>query len=185
MKNNFIKNQTENRNMRNTGGYVLITTLIFFLTATSAIIAGLSDAVFREIRTVRNESLSKQSYFTSESLLEDASYRIKNGKNIDSSESLTLATSTAVATIATNADGSQTIVSASLGSGIKRTTSMILEEGTGVSFAYAIQGGLGGIDMSGGSSITGDVYTTGSIRGCGSCIISGEAVAAGKSISSA
>ncbi len=183
MKNNFTKSRIKNRNTRNTGGYALITALIFFLTATMAIIAGLSDAVFREVRTVRNESLSKQSYFTSESALEDATYRIKNGKNIGSSESLTLATSTATTTITTNEDDSQTIVSASDVSGIKRTTSLVLKEGTGVSFAYAIQGGFGGVDMSGGSSITGDVYTTGSIRGCGSCTISGEAVAAGKSTS--
>lgn len=164
------------------GGYAIVTALMFFLAASTAVIAAISDAVFREVKMVRNESLSKQSYFTSESALEDTAYRIKNGKIIGSSETLNFATSTATMTI-TESDGIYEIISRADAGNIKRATRMILEEGTGVSFAYAIQTGIGGIDLDGGSSITGDIYTTGSIRGCGSCAVSGEAVAAGRSTS--
>ncbi|MDO8579246.1 MAG: hypothetical protein Q7R72_00030, partial [bacterium] len=177
MKINFIKN-------RNKGGYALITALIFFLTATSAVIAGISDAVFREVRTIRNESLSKQSYFTSESAVEDATYRIKTAKSLDSTESLTLATSTASVTVSTLGDGSREIVSMADANGTQRNTTLILNQGNAVSFIYAMHGGVEGIDMSGGSVITGDIYTNGSIRGCGSCTVSGQATAAGKSSSS-
>ncbi|MEK7607764.1 MAG: choice-of-anchor R domain-containing protein [Patescibacteria group bacterium] len=161
-------------------GYALVTALIFFLAATTAVIAGISDAVFREVRTIKNESLSKQSYFTSESAIEDVAYRIKTGKIVENSESLTLATSTAMVTITETPDDSKEVVSVADAGGTKRTTKLVLKEGAGVSFAYAIQGGIGGIDMDGGASIVGDIYTTGSIRGCDSCTISGEATAAGK-----
>ena len=170
-------------NQKHNRGYALVTALIFFLSATGAVIAAISDSVFREVRTVRNESLSKQSYFTSESLLEDTAYRIKNGKNIGAEESLTLATSTSVATIVSGDNGSWEVTSSGDAGNTKRVTKLVLNKGAGISFAYAIEAGLGGVDLSGGSSIVGDVYTTGSIRGCGSCVISGEAISAGKSTS--
>jgi len=166
---------------QNNGGYALITALIFFLAASMAVIAGISDAVFREVRTVRNESLSKQSYFTAESATEDAIYRIRKGKFIDNSESMILATSTATITISDIDNKTKQITSIADALGIKRSMAIVLKEGMGVSFAYAIQSGIGGIDLGGGSSVIGDIYTTGSIRGCGSCTISGQATAAGKS----
>lgn len=171
------------RGQKHNGGYALVTALIFFLTATGAVMVAMSDAVFREVRAVRNESLSKQSYFTSESALEDAAYRIKTGKIIGGSESLALVTSTAFAVIVSGENGSWEVTSAGDAGNAKRSTKLVLNRGAGISFAYAIEAGLGGVDLTGGSSIIGDVYTTGSIRGCGSCVISGEAISAGKSTS--
>jgi len=166
---------------RNNGGYALVISLMFFLVVSMAVIAGISDAVFREVRTIRNESLSKQSYFTSESAIEDVVYRIKTGKFVDNSESITLAISTANVTVVDLGGGTKEITSGGDALGIKRSIKVVLKEGSGVSFAYAIQSGIGGIDLNGGSSVTGDIYTIGSIRGCGSCTISGQAIAAGKS----
>ncbi len=163
------------------GGYTLVIALIFFLAATTAVIAGVSDAVFRETRTVKNESLSKQSYYTSESVVEDAAYRLKTGKSVGSTVTLALASSTAVANISTDAGGTTEIKAEADASGTKRTTMITLTQDAGISFPYALQAGVGGIDMDGSSQIVGDIYTTGSIRGCSSCDVSGMAVAAGKS----
>ncbi len=165
------------------GGYALLIGLIFFLAASSAVIAAISDAVFRETKTVRNETLSKQSYYSSESAVEDIAYRIKTGKSHDPTENYAIASSTVVVTTLTNASGAQEISAAADANGTKRSVRMTLNEGSGINFQYALQGGLGGIDLSGGAHITGDVYTTGSIRGCSTCNISGTAVAAGKSTS--
>lgn len=170
MTTSFLKKNTQ-------GGYVLITALMFFLAAGTAVVAGLSDSVLREARTVRNESTSKQSYYASESSLEDAIYRIKVGKQIGSTETIAVASSTAVATITTDADGTQTISAAGDSSGTKRSLEATMSETSGVSFPFLLQGGIGGIDITDGS-IVGDVYTTGSIRGCGSCSITGLAVSA-------
>ncbi len=166
---------------RKEGGYTLVIALIFFLAATTAVIAGVSDAVFRETRTVKNESLSKQSYYTSESAVEDAAYRLKTGKTVGSTVTLTLASSTAVAQITTDGTGVTEIEAEADASGTKRTTAITLTQSGGISFPYALQAGVGGIDMSGSSQIEGDIYTTGSIRGCSSCSVTGMAVAAGKS----
>ncbi|MEN9621802.1 MAG: hypothetical protein RLZZ67_236 [Candidatus Parcubacteria bacterium] len=159
------------------GGYALMTALMFFLAGGIAVVAGLSDSVLREVRTVRNESTSKQSYYASESSLEDAIYRIKTGKQIGSTETLMVASSSATTTITTAGDGSQTINSAGDALGTKRTLEATMDTTSGVSFPFLLQGGLGGIEIDDGS-IIGDVYTTGSIKGCGSCSISGAAVSA-------
>jgi Tfp pilus assembly protein PilX len=164
------------------GGYALITALIFFLVATTAVIAGLSDSVMREIRTIRTESASKQSYFASESALEDAIYRSAKGKQIGTLETLSVASSTASVTISTLADGTKDIVSSADATTTERNTEALVNVSIGASFSYALQSGPGGIDLT--SNIVGDAYTTGSIRGCGSCTISGAAIAAGRSSSS-
>ncbi len=157
------------------GGYALVTALMFFLAAGVAVVAGLSDSVLREVRTVRNESTSKQSYYASESSLEDAIYRVKAGKQINAVETLTVGSSTATMTIA---DGpTQTFISEGDSSGTKRTLEATMGAESGISFPYLLQGGLGGVEIDDGS-IQGDVYTTGSIRGCGHCSITGLAVSA-------
>jgi Tfp pilus assembly protein PilX len=171
-------------NRKSSGGYALITALIFFLAGTTAVIAGLSDAVLREVRVVRNESTSKQAYFASESALEDAIYRIKESKAIGSSGSLDMESSSASITITAESDGTQKIVSLGDASGLKRIVEASLNIDQGVTLPFSLHGGLGGIDLEGGSTIMGDIYTTGSIRGCGTCDITGSAVAAGKSSSS-
>ena len=127
--------------------------------ATTAVIAGVSDAVFREARTIENESLSKQSYFTSESGVEDVAYRIKTEKSVSPTEHYVIDSTTADVTISTAPDGSEQVTSDGDASGTKRTTTMLLNQGSGVSFPYALSSGLGGIDLAGGSSIIGDIYT--------------------------
>jgi hypothetical protein len=86
-----------------------------------------------------------------------------------------------VATISAGAGGTTEIVSEADASGTKRTTMITLTHDGGISFPYALQAGVGGIDMYGNSRAIGDIYTTGSIRGCGGCVVTGMAVAAGRS----
>jgi len=167
-------------NMKRNGserGYVLIMALIFFLVGGTAVVATMSDGVLREARTVRQESLSKQGYFASESALEDAIYRIKSGKQMSSSGSLSIASSTAGVSITTLQDDSRSIVSSSDTSSVTRTTSANISGGNTIGLNYALQSGVGGIDIGSGVHIYGDVYTPGSIRADSSTSISGIAVA--------
>lgn len=165
---------------KNNQGYAVVTALVFFLAATSAVIGGISNAVFREVRIVRNEAFSKQSYFTSESAVEDVAYRLKTGKAVGATESLTLASTSASVSVAT-VSGSTEVTSVGDSQGTIRTTKLVLSGDAGVSFPYALQAGVGGIDMEGSSKVIGDIYTRGSIRGCSSCSVTGLAVAAGVS----
>jgi Flp pilus assembly protein TadG len=163
------------------GGYAVMTALLFFVASTAAVVASLSDGALREVRIVRNESFSKQSYYASESAAEDAVYRIKNSLPLGPTEILTLASSSASVSITDNPDGTKTVRSDGDAGGTKRTTELALEVNDTMSFPYALQAGTGGIDMDGSSQIEGDIYTTGSIRGCSSCRVTGMAVAAGVS----
>ena len=172
-KHNF-KNNKE-------GGYAVMTALLFFLASTAAVVASLSDGAIREVRVVRNESFSKQSYYASESAAEDAAYRIKNNLLIGSTETMNLSSSSASVSITDNADGTKTVRSDGDASGTKRTTELLLNTNDTTTFPYALQSGVGGIDMDGSSHIEGDIYTTGSIRGCSSCSISGMAISSGVS----
>ena len=161
------------------GGYAVMTALLFFVASTAAVVASLSDGALREVRIVRNESFSKQSYYASESAAEDVAYRIKNSLSVGSSHTLNLASSSATVLVTDNPDGTKTVRSDGDAGGTKRTTELMLNVNDSISFPYALQAGVGGIDMSGSSRIVGDIYTTGSIRGCSSCSVTGMAVAAG------
>jgi hypothetical protein len=165
------------------GGYALVTALIFFLAGGAAVVSAIADSVLREAKTVRNEYTSKQGYLASESSLEDALYRIKNGKALGTTEVLSVGTAHATTTVTTELDGSQTVFSSGDQSGTARSVVASVAQSGGVSFPYALQSGLGGVDMDGSSRVIGDLYTTGSIRGCSSCVVTGMAVAAGKSSS--
>jgi hypothetical protein len=154
---------------------------MFFLALMSAAVVSLSDSAIREVRVVRNESFSKQSYYASESAAEDAAYRIKSGLSIGSTETVNLASSSASVSITDNADGTKTVRSDGDAGGTKRTTQMDLNVGTGLTIDYALQTGVGGVDLLSGVEVHGDIYTTGSINGCGGCSISGNAIAAATS----
>jgi hypothetical protein len=163
------------------GGYALLTALIFFLAGGGAVIGGLADGVLREAKSIRNESYSKQGYFVSESALEDAVYRIQDGLDVDSAETLTLGASTASVTVTAGAEET-TVSSEGSAGGTTRSTAASLEGGESVGFDYAVQAGPGGIDLASGISITGSLYTAGTIRSTGSASISGQAVAAEKPV---
>lgn len=163
------------------GGYALVTALMFFLAASTAVMAGISDSVVREVKVVRNESASKQSYFTAESALEDVVYRVKTARSVDASESLSIGSSVAAVTTVTTPEGNKAVTSTADSTGTERAAAAMISSGTGTSFPYALQTGLGGIELAGGSSVQGDIYTTGSIRGCSGCSVTGMAVAAATS----
>lgn len=160
----------------------MLTALVFFLTASAAVVAGISDAVFRETKIVRNETVSKQSYFLAEAGAEDIAYRMKENLGYDSIETYTIGESTTEVTVGYGAEGDQEIVSTGDAGGTQRTVKITTSAGLTTNFPFALQGGLGGISLTNGSTIEGDVYTTGSVYGCSSCNITGTVIAAGKTI---
>jgi hypothetical protein len=61
----------------------------------------------------------------------------------------------------------------------KRTVSLRVERGDGMSFSYGVQVGDGGFSMSGGARINGSVYSNNDINISGGSIITGDAFVAG------
>lgn len=152
------------------GGYAMLTAVMFFLFATSVIVLGTSSSVLREMQIASNLFKTKASYFTSESGSEDVIYRKKNGIPVSDTETLTLDGYDATTVTTSGASGETVLTSESDRQGYTRKISAVLNQGAGAGFFYGIQVGAGGLSLENSSSVVGNVYSNGPITG--SAIIS-------------
>ncbi|MEK7081694.1 MAG: hypothetical protein AAB905_00590, partial [Patescibacteria group bacterium] len=67
---------------KNNKGQALITAIIFFLFISTTITLGVANPVLRQLNISNDLVRSKNSYFLSESLSEDLTYRLKTGKQV-------------------------------------------------------------------------------------------------------
>lgn len=158
-------------------GYALITAVVFFLSATSVFVFGAVGTAIREISISRDVLKGKESYFLSESGMEDAIYRLKKGKQISTSETLNL-NGNSVNTVITSISGGKEIISEGEDDGYIRKVKTKVLAGTGVAFNYGVQTGQGGFFLGGGSMVNGNVYSNGSIISTDGAEITGSAIAA-------
>lgn len=163
------------KNIQKNKGAAMMVSLVFFLSISLAIIAGLVTPTLREYKITSSGYNSKESYYLSESGVEDAYYRIITGKPISSPTTITLGGDTATTSIVDS--GSQKTISA-LGDVLnrERTNELVLEAGTGVSFNYGVQIGQGGLVLNGSGTVNGNVYANGPISGDSSAVITGTAI---------
>ena len=150
------------------GGYALLTSVLFFLFATSVIVLGTSSSVLREMQVASNLLKTKASYFASESGSEDVIYRKKNGLSVSASETLSLDGYPVTTTVGTNASGDTTVISQSDRLGYTRKVSAVLAQGAGAGFFYGIQVGAGGLTLQNSASVVGNVYSNGPVSGASS-----------------
>ena len=158
-------------------GAAMLIAVIFLIFISLAVIAGLVLPSVREYKVASESVNSQKSYFLAESGVEDAMYRILNGKPISSSETITLGSNSATTTI-TSSGNQKEIISLGNVLNFERQVDLLLTAGTGVSFNYGIQVGQGGIDLQGSSGVNGNVYANGPITGTSSSFISGTAISA-------
>ncbi|MEO5635157.1 MAG: hypothetical protein ABIS26_00265, partial [Candidatus Paceibacterota bacterium] len=125
--------------------------------------------------------LSKQSYFLSESGLEDIIYKLKTAYPVAASNTITLNGNSATTTVATGGYNIKTITSLGDVTLRQRKNTITLSPGDGISFNYGIQSGIGGFIMNNNSGVNGNVYSNGNISGSGGVYINGTAVSAGAS----
>ncbi len=156
-------------------GAAMLIAVVFFLSIATSVIAGLVSPSVREFKIAKDSLDSKQSFFLSESGIEDAYYRLKTGKALGASTSITLNGDTAATSI-TSGLGVTTISSLGDVNSRQRNNSVSVSNGTGVSFSYGVQTGEGGIQLNNNSSVEGSVYSNGPISGSGN--ITGSATSA-------
>src|SRR3989344_3097097 len=173
MKNYFTKIK------RNSGATMLIS-VIFFLFISLAIIAGLVSPTVRELKIASDLTKSRQSFFLSESAMEDIFFRLKTSKPVGSTNTITLGNDEATATLTDSGYNEKTIYSLGDVSSRQRRNKLILNAGDGVSFSYGIQAGIGGFII-GNATVNGNVYSNGTIVGNNGATITGSAVSAGAS----
>lgn len=159
-------------------GAAIITAVMFFVIISITFALGLSTPVVREYVTSRDFEKSKGAYYLSESGHEDALYRLKNGKQINSEEVLVLGGNTATTTI-TNVSGYEKFIS-SLGDIFKNTRRVksTLTTSVGESFSFGVHAGDGGVRLENSSTITGNLFSAGPVVGSNN-LVSGTVIAAG------
>ena len=166
------------RKINNQSGAAMLTVVVFFLFISLAIIGGLVTPSVREFRNANNLIKSRQSFFLSESGLEDAYFRLKNAISVESSTSITLNSDVATTDITDSDYNEKKITTLGDVSFRQRKNELILSTGTGISFNYGIQSGAGGFII-GNATVNGNVYSNGNIIGNNGATVTGSAFAAG------
>lgn len=134
----------------------------------------------RSIESFKHEINSAQSYYTSESGVEDAIYRIRNNKNIASQNVLAVENSYATTTVDTLGDVKTITATGNKNEAVRKVRTTMTISSTEADFFYGVQVGEGGVEMGQNSNINGSIYSNGSIVGASGAAISGDVqVAAG------
>lgn len=156
--------------------------VVTFLTFISlAVLYGIISPTIKNVSLSRGAMSSAKSYYLAESGSEDAYYRLKSGKQISSTETLSLDGGTAT-TVITDVSGSEKeiVSTGDLLSGFRKLKTGVTVS-TGASFNYGVQVGQGGFVMENSSSVLGNIYSNGTVYGSGSNIVKGDVVSAGPS----
>lgn len=161
---------------KNRKGVATIIGVLFFVIILSIIVFGFSYLAIPESRVVKIDLRAKQSYFLTEASLEDAIYRLIQGKQYNSTETLTLNGSSATAQI-NNLGGNQyqVIATGNVGQAVRKVEATLQTGGTLTSFNYGAQVGYLGLEMENTATINGSVYSNGNIVASSNTQITGDA----------
>lgn len=168
-------------------GYAALTVTLLTVMVSLTIIGGFTFFAFQEVNTNRAFVKSVESRYVAEAGVEDAVYRLATGKQLASSE--TLSVGNGATTIIHTIQGNQhTIRSEGKRDQYQQNLEARIDTGSAppasVSFSYGAQVGSGGVEMSQNSQIQGSVYSNGSLIGpqpSSNATITGNALAAGTS----
>ncbi len=162
------------------GQAALIAVMLMLAIMISAIF-GASSLALRQAKVAEASTRARNAYFAAEAGVEDAVYRLKRGKNVTASFSLTINGATATTTVATPIPSRKEISSSGNFGGALRGAKSILITSSDVAFTYGVQVGNGGLEMENTSQVIGSVYSNGDIVGNNSPVSTGDAFAAGVS----
>ncbi|MDB5204284.1 MAG: hypothetical protein JWP09_312 [Candidatus Taylorbacteria bacterium] len=145
-------------------GFAVITTVIFFLIISVAVISAVVIPTSNQVKTVLEAQKTRQSYLAADNVNDEGLYRLKLGKTLPST--LTLPFSNGVsssATVSMSGSQEQILTTGTSGDTSRYAQSYFTPVGSATAFAYGAQIGDGGMDISGGARVTGSVYSNGSI----------------------
>ncbi len=159
-------------------GNALIIVMLLFVVISLSVSVGLVSPTVSSIRSVKDHLESARSYAVAESGVEDVYYRLLVGKNVSSSETITIGSQQSVTTLTDISGGTKQIQALGDSNDRNRTVTLTVSQGEGVSFNYGVQVGQGGMTLTGSSGINGSVYASGDIQGTSSSFITGSALSA-------
>ena len=175
-KNQMLKIKYQKLN----SGQAILTAVVFFMFVSMIVVSGAYTVSYKESKSSRDFGISKKSFLMAESGLEDLSYRIIEGKNYDTAETLSLDGYFATTTVA-DISGAKELTATGAASKMIRISKIKLENSEGVSFRYGVQVGEGGIVMENNSQVIGNVFSNGPIIGQNSNLVKGDVISAGPS----
>jgi len=140
---------------------------VIFTALTLVIALGLATPIVKQILSSSDIWSEKQSYYLSESGVEDVLYRLKSAtynQYVASAEPISVNNFYATTTISGTLDGinGMTVTALSNRGGYDKKIQTTVKQSSGVSFTYGVQVGTGGIILN-SSSILGNVYSSGNI----------------------
>ncbi|MEK7520389.1 MAG: hypothetical protein AAB581_04085 [Patescibacteria group bacterium] len=135
----------------------------------------------RNAASVKNTLNSAQGYYASESGIEDAIYRVRNGKNIGTQTVLAVGLASATTTISSMGQTKTILAEGGLASNIRKTQTTLTLSATETDFFYGVQVGEGGLTMGNNAIVNGSIYSNGNVSGSNGAKITGDAWVAGGS----
>jgi hypothetical protein len=163
-----------------TQGAALLITSVFFLFISLGIVGAFVFPATKDYAQAALSDRSLQSYYTAESGLEDAVYRLIEGYVPASGEDLTVGEGEVEITITDLGGGAKRIVAeGDVDNAIRRVSVETQTGGVGASFHYGLQVGTGGIHMKNNAFVEGNVYSNGNLTGNNGAYVTGSGVAAG------
>ncbi len=160
-------------------GAAMMIAVIFFIVISAVIVLGLTGPSAREYAVANRANVSRQSYFLAESGAEDAFYRVKTGKALGSSTTLTLNGSSASTAISSPSTIQRQITATGIVSSLQRKVQLLATNSTAVVFKYGTQVGQGGIIFGNGAYLDGSLYSNSSVTGSNNAYITGNTWVAG------
>ena len=160
-----------------TRGAALLIFIVFFVLTSTLVVLGIGDGAYDDLVLYRTLESGKKSFYASESGIEDAIYRYRNGKNYSNSESFSVGGVSVLVTRTFVTDKYEFIARADDQNKIRKNEAGIII-GDGVSFEFGLQGGNGGITQSNNSKVYGDVFSNGQVIGAGNATVYGDIVSA-------
>jgi hypothetical protein len=159
-------------------GHALIVGVAFFLMIATSFAVGAAGPVLDQKSLAEDVTYSKNSFYASESGVEDVTYRVKNGVQVSATENIAVNGALSTTTLVTNGSTKQIESSGSVNS-YSRKNAATLSTGIGVAFSYGLQTGAGGLNLSNSATIEGNVFTNGPLVATNSATIRGTAISAG------
>lgn len=159
-------------------GIALLIMIVLFMIGSLIVTIGIGRTVYHDILRYRELALSKQAFYAAESSIEDVIHRHRSAKTISATEALTVNGASVSTDIATVINQKRITATASAG-GRVRTSYAVLQTGTGASFNFGLQSGIGGVELQNSSQVVGNVYSNGNVEGAGGNVIGGDVISAG------
>ncbi|MBX4198178.1 hypothetical protein KW782_02465 [Candidatus Parcubacteria bacterium] len=168
MKSHFNKNTNR--------GFAMMLAILFFLAILLTVVLGIANPILKQVKIGNDLFRSKQSFYLAQAGLDDAAYRIKTNKLVNSGDTLTINGSTATLALTDNYNAKVLISEGRVDNHVRRVKAEVVL-GIGTSFNYGVQTGNGGFILANNSGVNGNVYSNGNIVGSNAAFITGSAVA--------